>query len=240
MPPSGSGRRVRELRAGQAERAAPAVARPARIEYAEARDHAEEDRQELAAPAPVLVAEDQHRGEGEQPVGADRPGEPRRDRRAPDRSARTRRSRRTERAPASSRSHVGSRSGGSPAAAEQRHGQPPRPVPRVDPAPRDCRTAPCTSVSPTHSSVQTISGSGLDSGSRLPRKPAATSIAKHGEGSEAGRQPQRLAARCRAAAAPRPAVRSARRLAERSARESSRPPRARRRRDSSPVGSSST
>ena len=37
---------------------------------------------------------------------------------------------------------------------------------------------PCTSVSPTQSSVQTVSGSGLDSGSRLPKNPAATRVAK--------------------------------------------------------------
>ena len=37
---------------------------------------------------------------------------------------------------------------------------------------------PCTSVSPTQSSVQTVRGSGLESGSRLPRKPAATRVAK--------------------------------------------------------------
>ena len=38
--------------------------------------------------------------------------------------------------------------------------------------------SPCSKVSPTHTSVQTVSGNGLDSGSRLPRNPAATSVAK--------------------------------------------------------------
>ncbi len=52
---------------------------------------------------------------------------------------------------------------------------------------------PCTSVRPTQSSVQTVSGSGLDSGSRLPRNPAATRIAKTAKESEAERQPQRFA-----------------------------------------------
>jgi hypothetical protein len=36
---------------------------------------------------------------------------------------------------------------------------------------------PWISVSPTQSSVQMVSGSGLDSGSRLPKIPAATSMA---------------------------------------------------------------
>src|SRR5688572_27567373 len=38
--------------------------------------------------------------------------------------------------------------------------------------------SPCTSVSPTQSSVQIVSGSGFDNGSRLPKNPAATSVAK--------------------------------------------------------------
>ena len=36
---------------------------------------------------------------------------------------------------------------------------------------------PCTSVSPTQTSVQNVSGRGLDSGSRLPKNPAAMSAA---------------------------------------------------------------
>ena len=66
-------RRVGEFRSGQAERH-PAVARPR--DDAEPGDHAEKHRQELAPAGPFPVAEQQHHGEAEQPVAADRPGQP--------------------------------------------------------------------------------------------------------------------------------------------------------------------
>ena len=89
---------------------------------------------------------------------------------------------------------------------------------------------PCTSVRPTQSSVQTVSGSGLDSGSRLPKKPAATSTAKHGEGEQAGERPQPRPASANSGsrAADKPSERPP--AAARAAPGSSRRPPARRRR----------
>ena len=159
------------------------------------RHHAEEDRQEFAPPAPGVVAECQHRGEAQQPIDADRRGEPGRivgrriDQLEPGEAGEQDNGRpHAEPARQSQRRRIGPRS--SEKANTIRHG-PYQGLIQYQRLPN----SPCTSVRPTQSSVQTVSGSGLDSGSRLPKNPAATRAAKKAKDDEAERQPQALAER---------------------------------------------
>ena len=178
VPLGGSGSVAESLAPGSPAEAGPVAFRRQAFDDAETRHHAEENREKLAACGPGLVAEREHGGEAQAPIGADDSGEARRivrcrvDQLEPG-EGEEQQHRRPGAEPR--REHDG---GGSvclrpSSKSAMRHG----PYQGLIHAQR-FPNSPWTRVSPTQSSVQTVSGNGLDNGSRLPQRPAATSTAR--------------------------------------------------------------